>query len=96
MATVQSSDVTKTITVRTTAFDAAATEGGCAAVESVDAADDAGLSSFVGQESRFRARDGQALASSFRAGGMQSGDNSPCWKRSRTSWAPPLARPRPP
>ena len=50
IATVKSSDTVKVITVRGTAFDAAATEGGSAAVESVDAGADAGLSSFVGQE----------------------------------------------
>ncbi|CUA81675.1 electron transfer flavoprotein alpha subunit apoprotein [Gulbenkiania indica] len=49
MATVQSSDSVKVITVRTTAFEAAAT-GGSAVIENVDAAGDAGLSTFVGQE----------------------------------------------
>jgi len=50
LATVQSSDSVKVITVRTTAFDAAATEGGSAAVEAVTAGADGGKSSFVGQE----------------------------------------------
>ncbi|WP_280151860.1 FAD-binding protein [Piscinibacter sp. XHJ-5] len=50
IATVQSTDKTKVITVRTTGFDPAASNGGSAAVEKVDAAADAGLSSFVGQE----------------------------------------------
>ena len=49
MATVQSSDAVKVITVRSTGFDAAAT-GGSAAVESVAAAGDSGKSSFVGRE----------------------------------------------
>lgn len=49
IATVQSSDPVKVITVRTTGFDAAA-DGGSAAVEAVAAAADAGLSSFVGRE----------------------------------------------
>jgi electron transfer flavoprotein alpha subunit len=49
MATVQSSDAIKVITVRTTGFDAAAT-GGSAAVESVSAVADSGKSSFVGRE----------------------------------------------
>lgn len=48
--TVQSKDPTKVITVRTTSFDAAAAEGGSAAIESVQATADLGLSSFVGQE----------------------------------------------
>src|SRR5574343_1289128 len=50
MATVQSSDAIKVITVRTTAFEAAAVSGGAAAVEAVSGAADAGLSSFVSQE----------------------------------------------
>ena len=50
IATVQSSDATKVITVRTTGFDAAAASGGSAAVETVSATADSGKSSFVGQE----------------------------------------------
>lgn len=50
IATVQSSDPIKVITVRGTAFEAAAAEGGSAAIEAVEAKADAGLSSFVGQE----------------------------------------------
>lgn len=50
IATVQSSDATKVITVRGTAFDAAATEGGSASVDSLDAAADSGKSAFVGRE----------------------------------------------
>lgn len=49
LATVQSADPIKVITVRTTVFDAAG-QGGSAAVEAVAAAADAQLSSFVGQE----------------------------------------------
>ncbi|MEZ5607940.1 MAG: electron transfer flavoprotein subunit alpha/FixB family protein [Burkholderiaceae bacterium] len=50
IATVQSQDATKVITVRTTGFDAAAASGGSAAVESVAAVADSGKSSFVGAE----------------------------------------------
>jgi len=50
IATVQSSDAIKVLTVRTTAFDAAASTGGSAAVESVAAVADSGKSSFVGRE----------------------------------------------
>ena len=50
MATVQSSDAIKVITVRTTAFDAAEATGGSAAVESVASAQDTGLSKLLGQE----------------------------------------------
>lgn len=50
IATVQSSDAKKVITVRGTAFEKAAASGGSAAVESVSGKGDAGLSSFVGAE----------------------------------------------
>jgi len=50
IATVQSADKVKVITVRTTGFDAAAAAGGSAAVESVNAVADSGKSSFVGRE----------------------------------------------
>ncbi len=50
IATVQSTDAVKVITVRTTGFDAAATTGGSAAVESVAAVADSGKSQFVGRE----------------------------------------------
>ncbi len=49
MQTVKSSDAKKVITVRATSF-AAAETGGSASVETVDAAGDPGLSSFVGEE----------------------------------------------
>ncbi|AZG07969.1 electron transfer flavoprotein subunit alpha/FixB family protein [Pigmentiphaga sp. H8] len=50
IATVQSVDAVKVITVRTTAFDAAAAAGGSAPVESLSAVGDGGKSSFVGRE----------------------------------------------
>nr|WP_315139290.1 FAD-binding protein [uncultured Limnohabitans sp.] len=50
MATVQSTDGTKVITVRTTGFDAAAASGGSAAVESAAAQADSGKSSFTRSE----------------------------------------------
>ena len=50
IATVQSQDATKVITVRTTGFDAAAATGGSAAVETLAAVADSGKSSFVGRE----------------------------------------------
>ena len=49
LATVQSSDATKVITVRTTGFDAAAL-GGSASVETVTAITDSGKSTYVGSE----------------------------------------------
>jgi electron transfer flavoprotein alpha subunit len=50
IATVQSADAVKVITVRTTGFDAAAATGGSAAVETVAAVGDAGTSHWVGAE----------------------------------------------
>ncbi len=50
IATVQSSDKIKVITVRTTGFDPAAAIGGSAAVESTSAVADSGKSSFLGSE----------------------------------------------
>jgi len=77
IATVKSSDATKVITVRTTAFDPVAAEGGSAAVEAAAAAGDAGLSAFVGQELTKSDRPELTSASIIISGGrgMQSGDN---------------------
>ena len=77
MATVQSSDPVKLITVRTTAFPKAAREGGEAPVEPVEAADDPGLSRFVGQEVSKTERPELTSARVVVSGGrgMQSGEN---------------------
>ncbi|WP_367067579.1 electron transfer flavoprotein subunit alpha/FixB family protein [Oryzisolibacter sp. LB2S] len=50
IATVQSADAVKVITVRGTGFDAAAATGGSAQVETIAAVQDAGKSRFVGRE----------------------------------------------
>ena len=50
IATVQSSDAVKVITVRTTGFDPVAASGGAAVIEKLAAVADAGKSSFVGRE----------------------------------------------
>jgi electron transfer flavoprotein alpha subunit len=50
IATVQSSDPIKVITVRATGFDPVAAEGGNASVEKIEAATDAGISQFVSRE----------------------------------------------
>jgi len=50
IATVQSADSVKIITVRTTGFDAAAATGGSAQVETAAATPDAGKSKFMGSE----------------------------------------------
>lgn len=79
MATVQSTDAKKVITVRGTAFAKAETEGGSAAVEATDAGDDPGLSSFVGQDLTKSDRPELTSAKIVISGGrgMQSGDNFP-------------------
>ncbi|SFU26600.1 electron transfer flavoprotein subunit alpha/FixB family protein [Paraburkholderia aspalathi] len=50
IATVQSADPIKVITVRTTGFDPVAAEGGSVTVEKIEAAADTGLSQFVSRE----------------------------------------------
>jgi len=50
MATVETSDAIKVITVRGTGFDATADEGGSASTEEISATEDSQLSTFVGQE----------------------------------------------
>ncbi|HUD31811.1 MAG TPA: FAD-binding protein [Variovorax sp.] len=50
IATVQSTDAIKVVTVRTTGFDAAASSGGSATIENAEAVADSGKSSFVGRE----------------------------------------------
>jgi electron transfer flavoprotein alpha subunit len=77
LATVQSKDSIKVITVRTTAFDAAAATGGSAAIESVSAPADAGLSAFVGRAVSKSERPELTSAKIIVSGGrgMGSGDN---------------------
>ena len=77
IATVQSSDPKKVITVRTTAFDAGPTEGGNAAVEACAAVHDAGVSRFIREEVAVSDRPELTSASVVISGGrgMQNGDN---------------------
>jgi len=77
IATVQSADPIKVITVRMTAFDGAQTSGGDAAVEAVDATGDAGLSRFVQAEISKSERPELTAASIVISGGrgMQKGEN---------------------
>ena len=77
LATVQSMDATKVITVRTTGFDAAAATGGSATVETVAAQGDAGISAFVGREVAKSERPELAGAKIIVSGGrgMGSGEN---------------------
>ncbi len=76
LATVQSADAIKVITVRGTAFDAAAPEGGSAAIEAVPAVDAPELSRFVGQELTTSERPELTSARVVISGGrgMQSGE----------------------
>lgn len=77
LATVQSSDAVKVITVRSTSYDAAATEGGSALVESVDATEASAIVEFVGQEISKSDRPELTSASIVVSGGrgMQNGEN---------------------
>lgn len=77
IATVQSSDAKKVITVRGTSFDAAPAEGGSASVEEVASVHDAGISSFVGEEVAVSDRPELTAASVVISGGrgMQNGEN---------------------
>jgi electron transfer flavoprotein alpha subunit len=77
LVTVQSRDKIKVITVRGTAFPAAAAEGGKASVESVSGAGSAGLLRFVGAELSKSERPELTSARVIVSGGrgMQSGDN---------------------
>ena len=77
IATVQSSDSKKVITVRTTAFDAVPAEGGSATIEACSAAHDAGVSQFIREEVAVSDRPELTSASVVISGGrgMQNGDN---------------------
>ena len=77
IATVKSSDSTKVITVRATAFDPANASGGSASIESISADGVSDLSSFVNEEIAQSDRPELTAASIVISGGrgMQSGDN---------------------
>jgi electron transfer flavoprotein alpha subunit len=77
LATVQTGDALKVITVRTTAFDAAPSEGGSAQIERLDAVDPAGIARFVGREVSGGERPELTSARIVVSGGrgMGSGDN---------------------
>ncbi len=77
IATVQSADPIKVITVRATGFDAVAAEGGSAAIEKIEAAADRGISQFVNREvtklDRPELTSAQIVVSGGR--GLASGEN---------------------
>jgi electron transfer flavoprotein alpha subunit len=77
IATVQSSDATKILTVRTTAFEPTSAEGGSAATEQVASTGDSGLTSFLRAEVVSSERPELISAKIIVSGGrgMQSGEN---------------------
>jgi electron transfer flavoprotein alpha subunit len=77
IATVQSTDPVKVLTVRTTAFDPAPAEGGSAVIETIASKGDAGLSKFIGQELSKSERPELTSARRVISGGrgMQNGEN---------------------
>lgn len=77
IATVKSNDAKKVITVRATAFDALATEGGSASIENVDSGSHTELSNYVGEELTESERPDLGTASVVVSGGrgMGNGEN---------------------
>ena len=77
IATVQTTDAPKCVSIRATSFEEAAAEGGSGAVESLDASSDPGFSSFVSQDLTVSDRPELTSARVIVSGGrgMQSGDN---------------------
>ncbi|MEW6098687.1 MAG: electron transfer flavoprotein subunit alpha/FixB family protein [Pseudomonadota bacterium] len=75
IATVQSADAVKVITVRTTAFDAAPATGGSASVETLSPVGDAGTSSFVGRETTKSDRPELTAAKIIVSGGRALGSS---------------------
>jgi len=77
LATVQSSDAVKVVTVRTTAFEETVKEGGSAAVESASIVKTQDIAEYVGQQLTVSERPELTSASIVISGGrgMQSGEN---------------------
>ena len=77
IATVTSNEAVKVVTVRSTAFEAAAAEGGSASIEAVDSDADSGLSSYVKSELSSSERPELTSAPIVISGGrgMQDGSN---------------------
>jgi electron transfer flavoprotein alpha subunit len=77
LATVQSGDAIKVITVRATGFDAVQATGGSATIENVAAGADSGLSSMIGQELTKSVRPELTSARAIVSGGrgMGNGEN---------------------
>ena len=75
IATVKSNDAKKVITVRTTAFEKAAAEGGSASVEQVDAEDSSGKSEFVSMDASESERPELTSAKVIVSGGRAFGSS---------------------
>ena len=77
LATVQSADAIKVITVRSTGFDAVPGTGGSAAIENLTVQSDSGLSAMIGQELTKSARPELTSARAIVSGGrgMGNGEN---------------------
>ena len=75
IATVKSNDAKKVITVRTTAFEKAAADGGSASVEKVDASGDEGKSQFVSLEASESERPELTSAKVIVSGGRAFGSS---------------------
>ncbi len=77
IATEQSDDAIKVLTIRSTGFDAAAVEGGSAAINILDNVHDLGVSNFVKDEVAESARPELTAASVIISGGraMKNGEN---------------------
>lgn len=75
IATVKSKDDKKVITVRTTAFEKSAAEGGSGAIEKIDAGSAGGKSSFVGAELSKSERPELTSAKVIVSGGRAFGSN---------------------
>jgi electron transfer flavoprotein alpha subunit len=75
IATVESQDEKKVITVRTTGFDPVASDGGSATIENIEGEVDAGLSEFVGEDLTKSDRPELAAASIIVSGGRGVGSS---------------------
>lgn len=77
ICTVQSSDSVKVLTIRPTAFEAAAAEGGSASVEDASAGEDMGISKWISEEVSKNDRPELASAKMVVSGGrgLQNGEN---------------------